>query len=213
MPKEPPVLLIAILSHPFPVQGIADALLIEAKGRTSEQIVPPDFIGELPWGVVWEEEEIKGLDLLKAKGCDFLVLNTLAPATILKEEMGKFLKVEPSLAEGLIRAINQLPLDGVVLPLEITHLSLQDLLLCQYWVSLVRKPVLVLLSPELNIEDLRYIVDTGVKGIIVKGEKDLLTGWKRYLSSFAPKENIDIILPRQVMPSVEGEEEEEEGLS
>lgn len=109
--KEPPLLLIASAPLPIPIQGIADALLIDREEGFSEDAIPQaELLEELPWGWVWRGGDVEVIDYLREKGCDFLVLDSSAPVAVLKGELGKLLRLDPSLPDGMIRALNPLEL-------------------------------------------------------------------------------------------------------
>ena len=177
-PKEPPVVLIAAVKEAeakaVAVEG-ADAVLIsqvKLKGESLAQTV--DSLAEIPWGVSVEEVTAPELSKLKEMGCDFLVFDAVrAPLMLLREqEMAKILKVESSVADGLARAIEQLPIDAVLIGAEgEPSLSIHRLMVCQHLANLVRKPLLTLAPIAIGSEDLDELLQAGIAGIVVNLER------------------------------------------
>lgn len=158
------------------VEG-ADAVLIsqvKLKGDSLAQAV--DSLAEIPWGVSLEEVTAPELSKLKEMGCDFLVFDAArAPLMLLREqEMAKIVKVEPSVADGLARAIEQLPIDAVFIGAESElSLSIQRLMVCQNLTNLVRKPLLTLAPLAMGSEDLDELLQTGIAGVVVNLERSV----------------------------------------
>jgi len=156
------------------VEG-ADAVLISGakfKGESLARIV--GSLADVPWGVSLEQVSAEDLPLLKEMGCDFLVFDAArAPLKLLREpEMAKIVKVEPSVADGLARAIAQSPIDAVLIGAggEFS-LSVQRLMVCQHLINLVRKPALTLAPMAMSGEDLEELWETGIAGVVVNLER------------------------------------------
>ncbi len=131
-------------------------------------------VSDIPWGVWLPESggqgEIK--EILKV-GCDFLVFPaTSTPTTILdSDEVGKILEVEASISEGLLRAINELPVDAVLIASEQREgysLTWQHLMLFQRSASLLAKPLLVSVPSNVTASELQALWGAGVDGVIVE---------------------------------------------
>ena len=156
------------------VEG-ADAVLISGakfKGESLARIV--GSLAGVPWGVSLEQVSAEDLPLLKEMGCDFLVFDAArAPLKLLREpEMAKIVKVEPSVVDGLARAIAQLPIDAVLIGAggELS-LSVQRLMVCQHVINLVRKPALALAPMAMSGEDLEELWEAGIAGVVVNLER------------------------------------------
>jgi hypothetical protein len=140
---------------------------------------------------------------------------------LLKEEgLGKIAEIEPSLADGLIRAIGQLPIDAVLVGGE-PSLSVHRLMVCQHLANLVRKPLVALAPPGMSKQDLGELWEAGMAGVLVKvdgGAKEELSGLRLAidalpLSRRKGKERAEALLPspgEEEMTTAEEEEEEEE---
>lgn len=177
MPKGPSMVLIAALTEGDATSAgeSADAVLFpweKLEGGSLGKIVAS--LGDLPWGVSLEEATGEELSQLKEMGCDFLVFNAArAPLALLREEeMGKIVEIEPSLADGLVRAIEQLPIDAVLIAEE-GELSIHRLMVCQHLANLVRKPLVALAPIAMSKEDLQGLFEAGVAGVVVRLEGDV----------------------------------------
>ena len=87
--------------------------------------------GDIPLGISLEsdrkEETAKSIEL----GGDFVVFGLrMQVESVSKEGLGRILKIEPSLDQGLARAINALPLqvDGVLVTAEGSLITIERLL-------------------------------------------------------------------------------------
>ena len=179
-PVKPTLLLIASLTQ-ADVDGLAD--YVSGADAGLWHILPDAEIKpfhkasqgapDLPWGwwsAGWSEEEIA--QVLQA-GDDFVVLpaTTTSLAILQDNEMGKILQVEASLSEGLLRTIDALPADAVLVggePRESHFLTWHRLMLFQRAASLVSKPMLVTTPSNLDANELQALWKAGVDGVIVE---------------------------------------------
>ena len=139
-----------------------------------------------------------------------------APLALLKEEeLGRIAEIDPSLANGLIRAIEQLPIDAVLIGGEPT-LSVHRLMVCQHLANLVRKPLIALAPPGISEEDIKGLWEAGMAGVMVEGgAKDELTGLRQAIDALPAtrrkgKERAEALLPSPRGEEIIAEEEEEE---
>ena len=199
----------------------ADAVLIsqvKLKGESLAQTV--DSLAEIPWGVSLEEVTAPELSKLKEMGCDFLVFDAArAPLILLREqEMAKIVKVEPSVADGLARAIEQLPIDAVLIGADGERpLSVHRLLVCQNLANLVRKPLLILAPLAMGGEDLEELLQTGIAGVVVnleRGVKGELSQLRQAIDALPPsrrrKRRAEALLPYAREEEIIEPEEEED---
>ena len=215
--KSPRMVLIAALSEgddraATEAKESADAVLIEGAGSKIAA-----SLGEVPWGVSIAEVNEKGLSQFKKMGCDFLVFDPeKAPLMLLeKEGLGKIAEVEPSLADGLIRAIGQLPIDAVLIGGEVS-LSVHRLMVCQHLANLLRKPLVVLAPLGMSKEDINGLWEAGMSGVMVKvegGAREELSGLKQAIETLPPsrrvKERVEASLPYPGGEEITSGEEEE----
>ena len=179
-----PSLRSGVLLLTFPVPdlpaGVADALVWDGlEGATGGK--------DIPWGVFLTQPKIEEVAQLKEKGCDFIILGPSAPAEILRDEApGRWLTIEPGLSSDLARALNSLPVEGIVLSLEVAPLSIQQLLQVHSLSVLLQKPLLARVSPQLDMAALPALVEAGVRGVMVKAKPPQLKRWHQTLSSLTP---------------------------
>jgi hypothetical protein len=230
-PKGPPLLLILRLagldakSGAAAVKGGADAILInavEALERGKIRKSKLEALGDVPWGVWWEAESPDGMEPLGKGGCDFIVLEAArAPAGTLlgKKGPGRMLVVEPSLADGLLRAVDLMPLDAVLLRQGLEaqpSLTIEHLMVSKRVTALVQKPLLVEVSPQIDGDGLKALIEVGVKGVVVGlGAREMAARLKELRRTIdelpaARREGVDVVLPRlETAVEPAGEEEEE----
>ncbi|MCJ7575290.1 MAG: hypothetical protein MUO80_01190 [Dehalococcoidia bacterium] len=173
--KSPSMLLIVGLSGvqvkeaKIVAEVHADAGLVMSEGTSSKtigQVV--EGVGDVPLGVFVKGMNEKEIDELASLGCDFVVFDIKGAAGILSErEVGKFLMIEPSLDQGLVRAINGLEVDGVfVNGGGNSFVAVEHLLVCRRFVELLEKPVIMVLPFLATREELTSLWQAGVDGIV-----------------------------------------------
>lgn len=229
----PPLLLVADLNKTGvkKAKSIVDSG-IDAAIVSSESIDADSFkelatgTGEIPLGLLVEENssQEKIQDLINSGG-DFVIFGLQAPLeTISKEELGRVLKIEPSLAPGLIRAINELSLsiDAVLIAGDNPTVTIERLLTCQLFAGLVNKPLLINVNSSLTSDELSNLHRAEIKGLILPEGTPLkvFAELKKTISSLPKtpkrKTSISVLLPgigaTPETKKVEEEEEEEEDI-
>ena len=129
-------------------------------------------VPEIPWGG-WLGGAAKGTKRLAKVGCDFVVFPTTstALATLKDDEMGKIIQVETSLSEGLLRAVNELPVDAVLIDPEQEgkgSLTWYHLMLFQRFATLLTQPLLVKIPSKMTANELQALWEAGVDGVVVE---------------------------------------------
>ena len=125
--------------------------------------------GDVPLGIAVKGTNEEQASELAGSGCDFVVFDIKTAAAILqKEEIGKFVMIEPSLDQGLIRAINSLEIDAVLIGAgEGDHaVSVEHLLIVRRFVELLEKPVMVTLPSRTTRAELAALSQAGVEGVV-----------------------------------------------
>jgi len=174
--KSPTMLLIAGLSGTQVKEAKivadvnADAGLILDEGPSAKivrQMV--EAVGDIPLGVFVKGMSEEKINELASLGCDFVVFDIRIPAAVLhKEEVGKFLMIEPSLGQGFVRAINSLEVDGVFISSrgEDSFVAVEHLLVCRRFVELLVKPVIMALPSLVTKAELTSLWQAGVDGVV-----------------------------------------------
>ncbi len=183
-------------------------------------------VPDIPWGG-WLRGSGRGeIKQMVKVGCDFVVFpaaNT-SLAIFQGDEVGKILEVESSLSEGLLRAVDELPVDAVLIASERGEgyfLTWHHLMLFQHFADLLTKPLLVFIPLSVTASELQALWEAGVDGVVVEVEVGQPAGRLKELRQVIDK----IVFPsprkpgkaRALLPHlgwetsvVTGEEEEEE---
>ncbi|HLE02594.1 MAG TPA: hypothetical protein VI877_03790, partial [Dehalococcoidia bacterium] len=168
-------------------------------------------------------------DRFKKLGADFLVLGMEADAAILlKEDLGFVLAIEEETPDGslqdpegmpdtLLRTLEALPLDGLLLSLPSGPLTLRRQLELRRLGLLSRQTILIAAAESPSSEDLQGLREAGIMGIALlidqAGKEKGLDVLRQAVDSLPPRrprreEKPTAILPFPAQPS--GEEETEE---
>ena len=130
-------------------------------------------VPDIPWGGWLKNIDQGGIKQMAKAGCDFVVFpaaNT-SLALLQNDEIGKILEVESSLNEGLLRAVNELPIDAVLIAGEQEgeyFLTWHHLMLFQRFADLLTKPLLVSIPPNVTANELQVLWGVGVDGAVIE---------------------------------------------
>jgi hypothetical protein len=231
--KPPSILLIARVkidetgSALKNIEG-ADAVLLdspdlELTAKNLAKIVKT--LGNVPWGLFLEESKDKAESLENA-GMDFAVVSPESPvgSAPKNEKTGKIIQLESSMDDGLLRSLNDLPVDAVLATdsFEGNGLSYHQLMILRYMAMLVAKPLLVPVPSAITKDELKALWDAGIEAVVVTVDvtKDENLKDLHEIAAALPKRTppkgrkVDVFLPRageaKAAPPPEEEEEEEE---
>ena len=228
--RTPPLLLGLHLSQPEAGAAAAkanpDALLIDIeKPRPTDLSKIIKAAGDVPVGCALSgAPTAEEWQRLQGSGCDFFVFEptNMTPRLLASTQAGKVLRVDPSLPIGLLRAIDQLEVDAVLVnpPVE-GSISLHDLLAYHHVASLVAKPLLTYVSSAVEASELEALRDARIGGVFVSdASKDELELIRRNIDALPPSRRrargLEAILPslpgtpKEVEVEEEGEETEED---
>jgi hypothetical protein len=132
-------------------------------------------VPDIPWGG-WLRDSGRGeIKQIVKVGCDFVVFPAAnTPLAIFQgDEGGKILEVEPSISEGLLRAVDELPVDAVLIASEQAEgyfLTWHHLMLFQRFADLLTKPLLVSVPLSVTASELQALWEAGVDGVVVEVE-------------------------------------------
>jgi hypothetical protein len=180
----PKILLIAsleaeMLEKRADYLDVADAVLVRfadtaLTAKALQKIVASQ--PDIPWGLEMTNDDTKKLAALEA-GADFILFaidNQIAD-TPKDDKIGKILQVESFLDDGLLRAINDLPIDAVLaadaLEGEGSSLIWHQLMIFRHLANLLSKPLIVPTPASISEKELKALWDAGVDGIIVESDK------------------------------------------
>lgn len=150
----------------------ADAAIIAQTGTGKDAAT--DIARSLPdmvWGLWPEGKNRQQIKVSIEAGADFVILPLDAEFSLSGiEKTGKILLVESSLSESLIRTINELPVDAVLLADdkgESSAITWHQLMLCQRFADLLSKPLLLTVPTAVNEDELKALWKTGVDGVVI----------------------------------------------
>jgi len=231
---KPKIQLVAILAQESAesltghVVGADAGLLRIVKPSTGVEALPKlsQALPDIPWGGWLQGKGLGGLKQLSKAGCDFIVFPaTDTPLTLIEnKEAGRILEVEASLSEGLLRAVNELPIDAVLVASEQKEgysLTWQHLMLFQRFAGLLTKPLLVSIPAKVTGSELQALWEAGVSGIVIEispeQPQDGLSKLRQVIDKLEfslprRREKVEALLPRlrgETSTPVPEEEEEE----
>jgi hypothetical protein len=178
---KPRILLIADLAEAN-VDGVADYVAgadagllhipnLSEGAKTLKNICK--VVPDITWGG-WLRDVGQGeVKQIIEAGCDFIVFPPANTSLALLQDtkLGKILQVETSLSEGLLRTVNELPVDAVL-----TNggqdgeyfLTWHHLMLFQRFADLLTKPLVVSVPSNVTADELQALWETGVEGVMIK---------------------------------------------
>jgi hypothetical protein len=208
------------------IEGASAVLLdcanYELTSKNLLKLVKP--LGETPWGIFIEESKTT-TETLDESGCDFVVFSPASPvaSTPKNEKTGKIIQVESSMDDGLLRALNNLPVDAVLAADsfgESNTLAYHHLMILRYLAMLVIKPLIVPVPITISKEELKALWDAGIEAVLVPVDitkNENLKELYDIASKLPPRapdklKKTDVFLPfsREKQPQPLPEEEEED---
>jgi len=181
--EKPKILLIANLTEAS-VGGLADYVAgadagllhlpkLSSGAKTLKEI--SQAVPDVPWGGWLKDINKDKMGQLAEAGCDFVVFPAAnTPLVLLQDdELGKILEVEASLSEGLLRTVNELPVDAVLIAAERKEgdfLTWHHLMLFQRFADLLTKPLLTSIPSNITANELQAIWEAGVDGVVIEVE-------------------------------------------
>ena len=229
--QKPQMMLVASLAQAN-IENLAEyvlgadaGLLSIAKSSSGAEALQQisQAVPDIPWGG-WQKEGGQGEVKQMAKaGCDFVVFPAANTSLALfqSDKMGKILEVGSSLSEGLLRAVNELPVDAVLIAGEQKEgysLTWHHLMLFQRFADLLTKPLLVFIPSTVTANELQALLGTGGSGVVVEvgaGQRaGRLEELRQIIDKLRPpsprkREKVEPLLPQIGREtSIEAEEEE-----
>jgi len=174
--SKPRMLLVAVVAqadaeHLADIVAGADAgLLVMAKLSSGAKALQQasKVVPDIPWGGWLKEVGREGIGKVAADFIVFTSERTLL-AMLDDKEPGKVLEVEPSLEPGLLKAVDDLPVDAVFVTAgDEPLLTWRDLMLFQRCANILNKPLLVSVPPQVTAAELGALGEAGARGVVVK---------------------------------------------
>jgi len=180
--------------------------------------------GDIPWGVYLDESDDTAAVLAEA-GCDFVVFSPTARITELPqdEKTGKIVQVDSSMDDGLLRAINDLPADAVLVTdtLEGNEtLTIHQLMIYRHLANFIAKPLIVPVAANITEAELKALQDVEIDGVMAEMDGENLKELRETIGKLPPRsakkrDKRGVMLPRttgesaMIAPPDEEEEEDE----
>jgi hypothetical protein len=201
----------------------ADAILVEVNNEDDLAAVEKICKAKeaVPAGGWLKTPDIKLLPKVMDSSCDFVIFPSETPVAISqKEKIGRTLQLDESLTEGLLRTVNDLPIDMVLVSDKGTQgpLTMARLMAIRRIVLMLNKPVIVPVSIDISSHDLQSLWDLGISSILIEsvdqGSADKLAELRKTIGNLAmpvskKKDRMSPILPH-LQPEAHGHHEEEE---
>jgi hypothetical protein len=190
----------------------ADAMLVSIP-KAAKSLKKPK--AKIPWGGWLKEVSAAEVKRLVEGGADFIVfpVASVSSAVLEDEKLGKIVEVEADIEASLLKSIDDLPIDAVLIAGEKPSLTWQDLMLFRRGANILSKPLLVMVSPDVTASELQALCEAGVAGVVAGGKIDKLRPMIDKLTvPKASKRRAEPLLPRMGggVGTVSEEEEEEE---
>lgn len=156
----------------------------------------------------------------KKAGMDYVVLSLDAPATaLLGEEIGYVLALEGEVPDTMLRSLDGLPFDALLITMEAGPPTLRRQLEIRRLAGLSRLPLFLRMANEPTAEELKSLRDSGVIAVVVDGDQQeswaALPNLRQAIDGLPPRrrrrqERLEAMLPLKQSPGLAEEEEEEE---
>ncbi len=197
----PRLLLIAGLLNTLPDNPVdyiagADAVMVRMDGAPDEKAIRKftESLGQIPWGLYLEDDSDGLIEKAGELGLDFVVFSTAGRvgAPPRDKNVGKVLEVESAMDDGLLRTINNLPLDAVLVSDSPGSgpLLWHQLMIFQHLANLSPKPLIIPIPIDSSADELKALWEAGVDGVLVVADIKKPDGLKPL------RETIDGLPPR-----------------
>jgi hypothetical protein len=207
----------------------ADALLLHSDksnmtAKAIQKIV--ETLPNIPWGMQLEDNDDKQAAASIEAGCDFVVFSPASRLSSIthNEKVGKVLQVESSMDDGLLRAVNDLPVDALLVAANSSGESgtfvWHQLMILQHLGNLISKPLIVPVPASITEVELKVLGEIGIDGVMVEVDTTKtgeLKKLRQAINKLPPRTGrkrgrMDVLLSRTVgeAPATAPDEEEEE---
>ncbi|MHB8104721.1 MAG: hypothetical protein ACYDG5_04190 [Dehalococcoidales bacterium] len=203
-----------------------DAILIhadEAAPAVKDIQKTAKSLGDIPWGIYLEGSSGDLAALIEA-GCDFVVFSPASriPDLPQDEKIGKVLQVESSMDDGLLRAVNDLPVDAVLIVDSLESgetLMMHQLMIYRHLAAFISKPLIVPVPANITEAELKALQDAEIDGVMAEMDGENLKELRKTITKLPPRtvkkgDKGGIILPHvgreATTPPPDEEEEEDE---
>jgi hypothetical protein len=202
----------------------ADAILISPEKSLTIDAVKTavEQLKEIPWGVTLKDTTGSDTTSLVKEGCDFFIFPAASQVSLIPSDgdTGRIIEIEPSLDNGLIRAINDIPVDAVLVNTSLETegaLVWHQLVTFQHITNILNKPVIVRIPLEISENDIKSLWEAGADAAIAEidtQKQDGINNLRKLIDSlparkFTKKGSTEAILPYPREAKAEEPEPEE----
>jgi hypothetical protein len=217
---KPKMLLVAwagldeVEKSPDMLDGADAAVVTSAKTPTARSLKGlVKSLGDAPLGV-WAEDA-SGFVALDASGVDFVVFapEKMPLAASSEKKPGLVAGIPFDLADSLIRAVSELPVDAVIINSPGTRLTFQDLMRFRRLGDFISKPLLGVVPADISADEVKALWDAGIDALVVSLNAENAPGFKALKKAVS---GLDLaakrkwMKPRAIVPVVRAEEHNHE---
>ena len=200
----------------------ADGVLVDGTGSAKALADMAKRLDGVPWGPKVSELVAEKATSFREAGCDFLAFGPEKAllGALEGEDTAFLLCIEPDMEERSLRAIEDLPVDGVLLPSSVIGLpvTVQHLIDLGTIRGMFSKYLFLELPGALSSRELEGLRDLGVDAVVVNPtilSREEIEGMLASLKSLPKKQRdkthrADAVLPRSSMGFVVSPAQEEE---
>jgi hypothetical protein len=132
-----------------------------------------EAVPDIPWGGWLRGDRWQKSQKVKALGSDFVIFPAADTSLGILEDtgVGKILEIEAMLSDGMLRTVDELPVDGVLMAASYqdgASVTWQQLMLFQRLSGLMAKPLLVTVPSKVTASELKVLWGAGVDGVVVE---------------------------------------------
>ena len=186
--------------------GEADALVLPKSAAGIDSVIYGT------WLTKGDDEEVE--KSIKS-GADFIIMPSNGKVLSPDKKVGKILQIEATISDILLRAVSELPVDAVLLTEEKENglgVTWKRMMLIHRFSSLLNKPLLIEVLPDVEANELQVIWEAGVSGVIVTADAEqaaaIIPGLRKVIDklSFPAKRKREKSLA--IVPHIENKQEE-----
>ncbi len=169
------LLLIAAISSTDTVEvkslaasPIDAALILDPKVTIAKTKQFIKLLGDIPLGLVINQLNTNDVAINSIVGLDFIAFDRKTPITSTQiTNTGRLFIIDSALNMDLVKAINSLDIDGVLIDnSKVDSLTIEHILICKRFSELLHKPLLMIVSSMITDYELHQLWETEIAGIV-----------------------------------------------
>jgi hypothetical protein len=168
---KPRIRLVALLegeSASAAVAASADGAIVPVKDLNSAKSLVAGLSGKTAAPVGISIPDSAGAEQMEDSGADFVVFSPGLPVSALVDsKLGKILEIDLGISDGLLRGVNALAVDGVLVRQAAPGLSWQNLMAIQRVAASTSKPAILVIQPGMVKGDLQALWNAGIDALVL----------------------------------------------